>query len=120
MASFAMMILSPAVSAVAFSGTSYAISKVDDHGAEERKRANRAHAKLGKAEMEWSEDRQKKLDFYKFLSWWISLISTKQQLYIVNQLERRKRLFEISLCYLTFIIPVRSKRLVNYYSFLEY
>ena len=32
--------------------------------AEERKRANRAREKLEKAQMEWSRDRQKKLDFY--------------------------------------------------------
>ena len=52
------------VNAVLFSATNYFFSKLNDHGSEERKRANRAREKLEKAEMEWSEDRQKKLDFY--------------------------------------------------------
>ena len=53
-----------AFSAVAFSGTNYVFSLIKDNGSEERKRANKAREKLEKAQMEWSRDRQKKLDSY--------------------------------------------------------
>ena len=90
MASFAMMAISSAISAFAFGGVNYLVSKLDDRGSEERKRANRAREKLEKANMKWSRDRQKKLDFYnRYLREEIKLlltsaISTKQQHYIIN------------------------------------
>ena len=64
MASLMMIGISAAINALAFSGSNYAFSKLNDHGAEERKRANKAREKLEKAQMEWSRDRQKKLDSY--------------------------------------------------------
>ena len=52
-----------AVSAVAFSGTNYEFSKLSDHGADERKRHNRAIEKLQKDRDSWFKERQQRLDF---------------------------------------------------------
>ena len=46
MASFAIIGISAAVNALAFSGTIFLFSKLSDHGQEERKRANRARERL--------------------------------------------------------------------------
>ena len=50
-------------SATAFSGTNYEFSKLSDHGADERKRHNRAIEKLQKDRDSWFKERQQRLDF---------------------------------------------------------
>ena len=52
-----------AVSAVAFSGTNYEFSKLSDHGADERKRHDRAIEKLQNDRDSWFKKRQQRLDF---------------------------------------------------------
>ena len=52
-----------AASAVAFSGTNYEFSKLSDHGADERKKHNRAIEKLQKDRDSWFKERQQRLDF---------------------------------------------------------
>ena len=64
MASILGSVAVSAFSAVAFSGTNLLFSLIKDNGSEERKRANKAREKLEKVQMEWSRDRQKKLDSY--------------------------------------------------------
>ena len=49
-----------AASAVAFSGTNYEFSKLSDHGADERKRHNRAIEKLQKDRDSWFKERQQR------------------------------------------------------------
>ena len=44
-----MIGISAAINALAFSGSNYAFSKLNDHGAEERKRANKAREKARKS-----------------------------------------------------------------------
>ena len=51
------------VSAKAFSGTNYAFSMLSNHGADERKRHNRAIEKLQKDRDSWFKERQQRLDF---------------------------------------------------------
>ena len=51
------------VNALAFSSTNFVLSRLTDHGAEERKRYDSAEEKLQKARDEWNEDRTERLDF---------------------------------------------------------
>ena len=50
------------VNALAFSGTNFDFSRLEDHGAEERKRHDLALKQLQRARDEWNRDRMKRLD----------------------------------------------------------
>ena len=50
-------------SAIAFSGTNYAFSKLSDHGTGERERHDKAIEKLQKDRDSWFKERQQRLDF---------------------------------------------------------
>ena len=50
------------VNALAFSGTNFVFSRLEDHGAEERKRHDLALKQLQRARDEWNRDRMKRLD----------------------------------------------------------
>ena len=50
-------------SAIAFSGTNYAFSKLSDHGVGERERHDKAIEKLQKDRDSWFKERQQRLDF---------------------------------------------------------
>ena len=50
-------------SAIAFSGTNYAFSKLSDHGAGERERHDKSIEKLQKDRDSWFKERQQRLDF---------------------------------------------------------
>ena len=63
MASVLFTIGGAMVKALAFSGTNFFLSRLTDHGAEERKRHDLALEKLQRARDEWNRDRMKRLDF---------------------------------------------------------
>ena len=50
------------VNALPFSGTNFDFSRLEDHGAEERKRHDLALKQLQRARDEWNRDRMKLLD----------------------------------------------------------
>ena len=63
MASLLFTIGGAVVNALAFSGTIFVLSRLTDHGEEERKRHDLALEKLQRARDEWNKDRMKRLDF---------------------------------------------------------
>ena len=63
MASLLFTVGGAVVNALAFSGTNFVISRLTDHGEEERKRNYLALERLQKARDEWNEDQMKRLDF---------------------------------------------------------
>ena len=48
---------------LAFGSTNYVLSRLRDHGAEERERHDLAEEKLRSVRDQWNEDRMKRLDF---------------------------------------------------------
>ena len=63
MASIAVIAGGALVNALAFSGTNFVFSQIGDHGKEEMRRHNQAMEKLAKAREQYSQERQKRLDF---------------------------------------------------------
>ena len=63
MASLLLTIGGVVMNALAFSSTNFIISRLTDHGAEERKGHDLALKKLQRARNEWNNDRLKRLDF---------------------------------------------------------
>ena len=63
MASLLFTVGGAVVNALAFSGTNFVISRLTDHGEEERKRNYLALERLQKARDEWNGDQMKRLDF---------------------------------------------------------
>ena len=51
------------VNVLAFSGTNFVLSRLTDHGEEERKRHDLAEEQLQRERDQWNKDRMKRLDF---------------------------------------------------------
>ena len=63
MAGIVAMIGGALVNSLAFSGSNYMFSKLSNHGADERKRHDRAIEDLQKANAHWAQQRRERLDF---------------------------------------------------------
>ena len=63
MASILAMAGGAIINAFAFGGSNFLFSQISDHGAEERKRHDKAVEHLQKAHDDWYKQRQKRLDF---------------------------------------------------------
>ena len=120
MASLLFTIDGAVVNALAFSGT-FVLSRLTDHGVEERKRHDLALKKLQRAKDEWNKDRMKRLDFMnkriskkKMRQRHISTTLTRQWWNTIALLQNKLSLYHLSLNYQIFIIHQRIKKMVNY------